>query len=951
MTSWKKPTPDFVSRAVAGMRHQQQQRYFFEKLNNPEWIEPLRKAKFFSTLPTVTRKEQTVTHYMWPASRYLARMAVYMPDLVAEIMSDFPETENPFVIQDILTAASAMPASAAARLVNVLAMSARSGRFVGMDRAGAIALNLAQNGQENAALTLLRSLLEVVPDPRPVTADPSGYVYRHEARTQIHGFDYGVLLRRYGQDLATALGGSFLEVLATKLDKALAQEYPKYSKAPRPVEDYSYIWQPDLEHSDMREEAKRLLLFGLVQATEGIVEDGHWRDAQKILDAHPFTAFQRIILFVLAKQPDLDLDFAANKLTDSALFHSLGVRQEFDELARAAFPKLSAEYQAAFLALIDTGPSKEHMVERGLSEQQIEQICRQWTLERIEPIREYLTPNRIKQVEVLEQEFGAAGRHQNTTVRGGAFARGEESPVSSDDIQAMSVDELLTYLKAWSPNRRANPFGPSHQGLARKLTAVIEMSPEKYIDRLHEFKMLQSTYVRAALQGLRGAARKGLTLAWRPLLELAEWICEQPAAAQTENSDNDWDGPDRGWHPARFAIVDMLEESFKMNALPVELGDSAWRLIDQLSDDRDSECVAYDNESSQEKDVWSYSLNTLRPRAVRVALNYMEWLYNNRLKNEGRLVDDVPQILAYLNRHLDPQLDKCLSVRLIYGEKFPFLHAHAPRWSTKAHSSIFPAQTDLQPLRDVAWTAYLVANRARTDLFALLESLYREAIHIPDDHRLQGKSRLVDQPSSLLAYHLTQLYWWGQIELLPNSVLNEFLNNANETALRSSIVYLGRSLSEASDVVSKEVISRLKNLWDYILNSAHVAESPGVFASFGWWFNTQYFDDEWALDHIQRGLRLSGGKFEPLLNALTRLAALVRAYPEAAFDSARMIALSADEYIDLWPNELQTILETALRAGDDNLSDRVREFINELGKRGRFSYRAMAEWPTSPPTG
>jgi hypothetical protein len=167
------------------------------------------------------------------------------------------------------------------------------------------------------------------------------------------------------------------------------------------------------------------------------------------------------------------------------------------------------------------------------------------------------------------------------------------------------------------------------------------------------------------------------------------------------------------------------------------------------------------------------------------------------------------------------------------------------------------------------------------------------------------------------------------------------LNNANETALSSAIVYVGRSLSEAPDAVSKEVISRLKNLWDYILSSPHVAELPGVFASFGWWFTTQYFDDEWALDHIQRSLQLSAGKFEPLINALTRLAALVETYPAAAFDTARMIALSADEYIDLWPTELRTILETALRTGDDNLSARVRKFINELGRRGRLSYREL----------
>jgi hypothetical protein len=52
MKSWAKPTPELVTRAIAGMPHSEQQRYFFDRLENPEWIEPLRKAKFFDQLPS-----------------------------------------------------------------------------------------------------------------------------------------------------------------------------------------------------------------------------------------------------------------------------------------------------------------------------------------------------------------------------------------------------------------------------------------------------------------------------------------------------------------------------------------------------------------------------------------------------------------------------------------------------------------------------------------------------------------------------------------------------------------------------------------------------------------------------------------------------------------------------------------------------------------------------------
>jgi hypothetical protein len=938
MKSWAKPTPELVTRAISGMLHSEQQRYFFERLENPEWIEPLRKARFFAELPAEKHEESVVTFYFWPASRYLSRMASLKPDLVAEVMSEFPETANPFVIQDILNAAQAMPPTAAAKLAEALARSARGSGFIGMDRAGAVAADLAEVGETKAALTVLRSVLDVVPDPRPVTISPSGYVYRREARTAIRSFDYASMLRHSGERLASSLGVEYITLLSKKLVFALAQEYPQYKKASRPVEDYSYIWRAHLDAWDMHEVAKQLLIFGVLQAAERLASDARWKEAQQVLEKQPFAVFERIQLFLLAKYPNLDFEVAAKKLTDPTLFHAFGLRQEYNQLARTIFPKMSPDQQNSVLALIDTGPDQERMIERGLSQEQIEQIIRQWTLERYEPIRRNLAPDRLKRVEVLEQEFGAARRYENPVVRGGAVSLGGKSPASSADLQAMSVNDVLSYLRAWSPNRN-EPFGPSYQGLARELTTAIEADPERFVKRLDNFKELSPTYVRAALQGFRNATRKGVDLAWPPLLGLAEWICEQPEIVSERSDEGDWHGQDSGWHPTHFAIVDMLEDAIKEGVLPVELDSLAWKVIDTLSDD-ESECLNYEDQASQEKDVWIYSLNTLRPRAVRLALNYIEWRFT-RLKSEGSSIDDVPEILAYLDKHLDLATEKSLSVRLIYGEKFPFLHAVAPRWASRAYREIFPTAVELQPIRDVAWGAYLAANQAYSDLFPLLEPLYREAMRTPDDSRKQGKSHITDRPSTMLAHHLVQLFWRGKIDLREDSPLVEFLNNAGTSALRSAIIYVGQSLAEAPETVAPEVVGHLQNLWVYILESDHAKTLSEVFAYFGWWFNTPYFEDRWALDHLELSLLLAKGKFEPLLNALARLSRLAETYPSQVLSCTKMITLGADEYIDLWTADLDHILKTALSSGDTKATATASELVNELGRRGHHSYRFL----------
>ena len=253
-----------------------------------------------------------------------------------------------------------------------------------------------------------------------MTIGPSGHVYRHEARAATRNFDYASIFRKSGDRLASSLRAEYLALLSKKLVFALAQEYPHYKKAARPVEEYSYIWRAHLDTWDMHEVAKHLLIFGVLQAAERMASEGRWKEAQPVLERQPFVVFERIQLFVLAKYPDLDFDLAVKKLSDSALFHAFGLRQEYNQLLRVAFPKMSADQQNSIFVLIDADLDQKRMNERGLPKEQIEQLIRQWTLERYEPIRQNLPSERIPQVELLEKEFGVARTHENPVVRGGA---------------------------------------------------------------------------------------------------------------------------------------------------------------------------------------------------------------------------------------------------------------------------------------------------------------------------------------------------------------------------------------------------------------------------------------------------------------------------------------------------------------------------------------------------
>jgi hypothetical protein len=151
----KTPTPETVDKAVANMPRLEQQRYFFARLQNPNWIEPLRIKGFFSTPPEGIKHEQegTIEVQQWPASGYLSRMAALAPEEVCRVLVNMPDTQNPFIIRDIFEAALAMPPEIAEKLATKIARLIQSGFLIRADRAGDLAVKLARSDRGQPALT------------------------------------------------------------------------------------------------------------------------------------------------------------------------------------------------------------------------------------------------------------------------------------------------------------------------------------------------------------------------------------------------------------------------------------------------------------------------------------------------------------------------------------------------------------------------------------------------------------------------------------------------------------------------------------------------------------------------------------------------------------------------------------------------------------------------------
>jgi len=137
---------------------------FFDDLNDPQWLAPLRKEGFFErSLPAWRDEDGRLITPPWPPGEYLARMASLDPLEVARAIEGVRETNNPAVHEALANALSNLPARPAVPLLP-LTLNWLEGPFPGPRLIGALSelvTVLADGGEKEGALLLAKELLAI----------------------------------------------------------------------------------------------------------------------------------------------------------------------------------------------------------------------------------------------------------------------------------------------------------------------------------------------------------------------------------------------------------------------------------------------------------------------------------------------------------------------------------------------------------------------------------------------------------------------------------------------------------------------------------------------------------------------------------------------------------------------------------------------------------------------
>ncbi len=941
MQSWKKPTPEQIDRVLALIVRKEHYRYFFDKLENPEWIEPLWEKGFFKNPPKIYKKDNSIFFPTWPEARYLARMAEHKPELVCDIIKQMPETDNVQVLWELADAALKMPPQVAATLIDKFKQWTNLQYFdvVLAEKLGSLIEHLVKGGYFEQALSLANNLLDIQESKEDIFKKNGLDTKIKDPQTKIDSlWHYKEILSKNIPALIKAGKLEAYNLLCKLLEKAIKISIELESQE----EDFSYIWRPAIEKhpQNIKKDVKNILVDAVRDAGELLIKE-NLVSLEEIIDhlgSYPYPIFRRIILYLLWRFTDQAKELIPKYLTDYYLFSDPHFTHEYTLLLRKAFRSLSPEEQKQILKWIEDGPEPELLQEKSPEER--EGYKRWWLYRELARFNlEDLSEKWQKQYEELVKEFGEPESPDLEIT----FTEwiGPTSPLTVEELRQKSIDEIVDFLKTWKPSQSMIEE-PSPEGLGRALSSVVKEEPEKFTREVEKFIGVNPTYIRHLISGLAEALKEGKTFPWESVLNLCQWAVSQPRDISAKKKKIPF-GLDPDWSWTRKEIASLLETAFERNALPFEFRAKVWDILEPLTEDPDPTPEDERKKVGPPELEWpTLAINSVRGTALHAVIRYALWV---RKYLEGRQeykgFDSIPEVKTVLEKHLNYSYDPSLAIRSVYGQWFPWLVYLDREWAKEKVSQIFPVENP--DLRDVAWKTYLTFNKAYKEIFDILREQYAYSI---EQFEFRSKDQPLKEHERNLAKHLMTFYGLGLIDL--NDPLLDKFWEIGGPLRKEALEFVGRTFYYTDkNKISKNTIERFKQLWGKLWKKFQ--EFPEQYKeeiiTFNWWFISRKFEDNWAFSYLPKVFKVADLEIESFAieEIIKRFTLLVNERPKEVLLCLKYI-FDADQqgwHIYFSRENIKIILNKALASTDIEISKEAKRLINYLGSRGYFEFRDL----------
>lgn len=924
-----KPTPEQVEQTLARLGKPGASAYFFDRLNNPLWIEPLAEKGFFKRPPAAehSAEQGTVAFPDWPELRYLQRMAELAPDAVGKIVVAMPDTDNTRVRQTLALIGAKLPKAWAQKLgkdvgdwLDQTILRVRFG-----DAFAQLIAHLARLGDSKLALSISKQLFVV-----EASAD-SG-----EQRRAPDAWHFEHYLKQCLPDLKRSNGVATLDFLMDRLLTATKRD------SHSPLEDYSYIWRRDILKANFSAKQVRDVLIDAVRDVALDLAKDPAMGAEKIckrLLAPGRPLLKRVSLYVASQTAGPNDPVVGELLSDINLVDRPTCQAEYGLLLEALFPKLPGAEQERVTQLLmgtDLLQAIPESARDSLDDERKAHYSKEVERDRLLAFGQSL-PDALRPR--LTQLLGEAGKRPAEELGVTAFAAA--SPLSADQIQSMSVDDLLKFIESWKPGSGFRE--PTPESLAQQLQAAARARADEFSAQAEKWIGQDPTYVRWIIIGLSDVvASKGRIADWKPLLNLMSWAVQQPDPPDAADTDQ-WSGRDVGWAWVRQSIARLIERALtEKDSGLVEAADGpVSQLLEILLQDPDP-APREDTGDEDEHSALTLSVNSTRGIATEALIRYL-WRTHPNDSTAGPLTfEATPQVRTALEKALQ---DPAAALRSVFGQWLQTLFHFDFNWTAARVDEIFPEQVNMRGFWRAAWSTFMDFSGPFDPAFDVLRGKYAFAIGLLEQESEDTNKRMGERG---LGKHLASYFWRGVGGEQSSEFLLTFFDRCSATVAGDTVAFIGRGLQSEAPIPAPTV-DRLMRLWD-ALSGTHAQWSERktreVARQFGEWFSSPHLNEEWSLNALEACLASGAGLVESE-GIITRLTALAVKLPVAVSRCTALLVQDDQQFLlpSLWQREMSVLLKTLVESPDPAPRANAEAIINRLIESGSLFARDILHPP------
>jgi hypothetical protein len=827
-------------------------RWFFANRPHPRWAEILLEHNLLGESPEPVATERGVLLPRWDAQDYLVSVAGEVPGVVLAHFESIRTNNN--YLPGAITAMCLIPMKQAdqaiPKLIECLTDTATAFRIA--EETFELMKKLAQAHFTNSAFALCEALTNPQPSPRAKKSDNDilgDYVFNAEAISFLPIDDYyeDQLWKPGLEELAALDLKRLVSLLEKQLIRALRVEAETKG---RPGEEREHsFWRQAIEDTgqDSSDVYKDSLLKWLRRFVKLFVERQP-NEASASIDKYlssEYEILKRLAIYVIGQFPQQYSNQVREILFNVENMDDVWIHHEYFKLLESGYSHLKSTDQRRLEELILAGPVSEKLAkvaarvdeERGQNPEEYARVYSEcWKRDRLWMIRGHLRGETAAKLQDLTTEFEEPAHPDFTSWSTGAHFVATVSPANANEIGAMPLQELLTYLREWRPGDRMHRFEEEEYGALGEVVAKVVFSNyEKYRDHLAVIARLNPEYATSFIN-----YPPSNTLSSDDMFRIKISLGEELLADKALRTDNtsSYEG---GWVGFRFAMVNYLEKFFEKDSTPIPVDDlpRVRALLILLTDDPDP---LPDADQPPEgwfghKDPATVAINHVRPEALSTLIAYarhktgLDIADDRRGFGPKRLELEVKQTLT---KKVNYHLDRSTALHSIFGKHFNLLCWLDWNWTVEHLNEIFPNGDDEMSVGffAAAWDSFVLNSKIYKPVFSLLRGKYERAIEL---HKQGFNTQTHLDPVSHFASHLAVEFLYADYSLNTpegqSSLLARFFKEtaaqSRATAARSAVdVFINLSQNEDN---GDHFWQRIRALWQWRLEEAGSRNHPSDF--------------------------------------------------------------------------------------------------------------------------